>query len=137
MPFPLLISCALIIIIVSSSWFKYRTTLIPTNLIAGFSIVESIGIFVQLILAYQMGVYSTFSLTLIAALFLYGSNLFFGIVFLKQVKHDNAFKHWTLIFVYTHKSVFILGTIINFKFFRVIYGRLFDKDRFNAAFDEP
>lgn len=31
----------------------------------------------------------------------------------------------------------VIGSIVNFKFFRVIYARFFGKDNFNAAFDDP
>jgi hypothetical protein len=31
----------------------------------------------------------------------------------------------------------MIGGLINFKVFRLIYGRLFARDQFNAAFDEP
>lgn len=47
------------------------------------SLVETIGILMLIGLAYEMGVYSTFGLALVALIFLYGSNLFFTIVFLK------------------------------------------------------
>ena len=119
------------------SWIKYKTTLVSTNIIAAMSLVETIGILIQLILAYEMGVYSTFALTLIAALFLYGSNLFFAAVFLKNVTTDSAFKYWTLSYKVTYSITVFLGSVVNFKVYRVIYGRFFNLDHFNAAFDEP
>ncbi len=101
------------------------------------SLIETIGILWQLILAYEMGVYSTFSLTLLAALFLYGSNLFFAAVFLKTITTDQAFKYWSLTYRSTYSTVVLLGSVVNFKVYRVIYGRFFNLDHFNAAFDEP
>ena len=31
----------------------------------------------------------------------------------------------------------VIGSVLNFKFYRVIYGRFFGKDHFNAVFDDP
>lgn len=101
------------------------------------SLVETIGILMQLILSYQMGVYSTFALTLLSALFLYGSNLFFTAVLLRNVSMDSAFKYWSMSYQYTYGTIITLGSIANFKVYRVIYGRLFNLDNFNAAFDNP
>lgn len=88
-------------------------------------------------MAYEIGVYSTFGLALVALLFLYGCNLFFTIVFMKQVSTDSAFKYWGLTYKITMNTVIVIGSVMNFKFFRVIYGRFFAKDHFNAAFDDP
>ena len=93
-PFPLCIACILLSTIVFGSWLKFKETLVVTNLIAIMSIIETIGIFIQFILAYIMGLYSTFALTLVSFLFLFGSNLFFTLVFLKQIHNDSAFKYW-------------------------------------------
>ena len=69
--------------------------MLVTNLIVGISFIETLAIFVLAITAYDMGVYSTFGLALLALLFLYGSNMFFCLVFLKQVSgSDSAFKYW-------------------------------------------
>jgi hypothetical protein len=76
------------------SWIISKKTQIVSNLIAGISFVETVGILSQLVLSYQMGIFSTFGLTLVGAFFLYGSNLFFCLIFLKQVTQDLAFKYW-------------------------------------------
>jgi len=31
----------------------------------------------------------------------------------------------------------MLGSVVNFKLFRVIYGRFFGRDNFNASFEDP
>ena len=84
-----------------------------------------------------MGIFSTFGLTLVGAFFLYGSNLFFCMIFLKQVTQDLAFKYWSQNYHRTYKWILILGALSNFKLFRLIYGQLLGKEQFNAAFDEP
>ena len=89
-------------------------------------------------LTYEMGVYSSFALSLIGLIFLYGSNAFFALVFLKQVSGgDSAFKYWGLTYTNTQNATVALGSMLNFKLYRIIYGKLFGRDQFNAAFDEP
>lgn len=136
-PFPLCFACLFLTLIILVSWVKYKQTLISSNVIAAMSMVKTIGLLMQIILAYEMGVYSTFGLSLTAAFFLYGSNLFFSALFLKNVSNDSAFKHWRLSYRITYGTVVLLGSGVNFKVFRVIYGRFFNLDNFNAPFDEP
>lgn len=84
-PFPLLITSGFMLVIILGSWIITRKTQIVTNLIGTLSFIETIGILSQLVLSYQMGIFSTFGLTIVAAFFLYGTNLFFCMIFLKQV----------------------------------------------------
>ncbi|CDW75779.1 UNKNOWN [Stylonychia lemnae] len=136
-PFPLCFSCLFLSMIVILSWIKYRNTLVISNIIAIVSLVETIGILMLIILSYQIGVYSTFGLALVALLFLYGSNLFFAVVFMKQIHQDSAFKYWGITYKITNNVVVILGSVINFKVYRVIYARFFGRDNFNASFEDP
>ena len=84
-----------------------------------------------------MGVFSTFGLQLVAGVFLFGCNLFFSILFLKQTPLDNAFKFWTKNFKFTMKLIVGISGALNFKLFRIIYGRFLNKPHFNAVFDDP
>lgn len=100
------------------------------------SFIETVGIVAQLVQSYLMGIFSTFGLTLLSAFFLYGTNMFFCLIFIKQVTQDLAFKHWVKQHKFTYKTVLTLGGLMNFKLFRVIYGQFFGRDNFNAAFDD-
>jgi len=53
------------------------------------------------------------------------------------VRQDQAFKYWTINFSTTTNVVATIGTAINFKFYRMIYGRFLGFDKFNASFEEP
>jgi hypothetical protein len=53
------------------------------------------------------------------------------------VTADLSFKYWSQTYAKAHTWTLYLGSAVNFKFFRLIYGRLFARDDFNAAFDEP
>ena len=66
-----------------------------SNLIAVWSFIETIGILVEIILGYLMGIFSAFGLNLVGGLFLIGCNLFFCIVYEKQVTADMSFKYWS------------------------------------------
>jgi hypothetical protein len=114
--------------IVFASWLKHRQeTDITSNLIALISPIETIGIFAQAIQAYELGIFSTFGLSLISLLFLVGSNLFFFLNFLKQVQGvDRAFMHWSVTFKRTRTAIMLLGATLNFKVFRLIYSKLFN-----------
>ena len=76
-------------------------------------------------------------LVLMGVVFQYFTNLFFLVIYLKQVRGDQAFKHWLS---YNPKSA---GTIagfsflVNFKISRLFYSRLFGKDECNAPLEEP
>lgn len=56
-----------------------------TNIVCAISIFETIGLLMLVSMTYEMGVYSAFGLSLVALIFLYGSNVFFAVVFVKQV----------------------------------------------------
>ncbi len=123
--------------IVLLSYAKHKETLIVTNVIALVSVVESIGILAQIGLSFQMGIFSTFGLSMVSGVFLYGSNAFFTLVYMKQVGADLALKYWNTRYKPTNNLIKIAGGLCNFKVYRLIYGKLFGKDRFNAAFDDP
>ena len=84
-PYPLLIASGFLLVVIIGSKIISKKTQIVTNLIASLSFVETIGLLAQLVLSYQMGIFSTFGLSLLAAFFLHGTNLFFCLVFSKQV----------------------------------------------------
>ena len=137
-PFPLLIVCALLSLPVFVSYSKSRLTRVSSSLIALFSLMETVGLLVQTVLAYAMGVYATFALSLVALLFQYGCNLFFTMVYVKNVlSEDQAFKHWAAQYPGTQNAVVVTGTLVNFKVYRGIYCRLFSKPQFNSVFEDP
>lgn len=80
------------------SWaIKFRETLLATNVICVLALCETVALLALIALSFEQGVYSTFALSLIATIFLYGQNIFFAVVFSKQViPSDNAFKYWAL-----------------------------------------
>lgn len=48
-----------------------------------------------------------------------------------------AFKHWAQNYFRAYKVLLVLGGVCNFKLFRLLYGQLFGREVFNAAFDDP
>lgn len=81
--FPLCFTCIVLSAFVLIAKAKSKQTIIVSNIIAFISLVEAVGIFMQVILAYQIGLFATFALSLISILFLYGCNFFFWILYLK------------------------------------------------------
>ena len=81
LPFPLLIACGCLSLMVIVSYVRKRETQVVSNLIAVWSLIETVGIFVEIILGYLMGIYSAFGLSLVSGLFLIGCNLFFCIIY--------------------------------------------------------
>lgn len=79
---------------------------------------------------------STFGLSILSAFFLYGSNIFFTLVYRKYSKFDRTFKFWKHKHIKTFKIALVLGSALNFKLYRLFYGRLFEKSRFNVIFDD-
>ena len=51
-PFPLTYACVFLCLIVLASWIKHRQTILVTNFIIAISFIETIGIIVEVILAY-------------------------------------------------------------------------------------
>jgi hypothetical protein len=82
-PYPLLLTCLCLICIAAASKYKYKPTLLITTIIGLVSLVEGCGLILQTILAYRIGLYATFALTLVALLFHYGCNVFFCLIYLK------------------------------------------------------
>ena len=136
-PFPMIITICVLSLPIWLSYYRTKQTRVSTNLIAVISFIESVGIFVQTIEAYNMGVYSTFALTLLSLLFTYGCNMFFCIIYLKQVATDQAFKYWAANYSMSQNAIIAFGSLVNFKMFRLSYGRFLAKDYFNAVFEDP
>jgi len=136
-PFPLLITAILFLLLAGLSKFYDKGSLFLTNSIAGLSILESAGTMLQIYLAYELGVWSTFGLSILALVFLFGCNLFFFLIYLKQIRPDQAFKYWASHYSVASFIVSALSLLGNFKVFRMFYGRFFGFNFFNAPFDDP
>jgi hypothetical protein len=136
-PFPLLITAALLSLPIAYSKWRHPETLAPSCLIVVLSLTESIGLYVQLVHSYQLGIFSTFGLTLVAAGFLYGANLFMMLLFQRQISSgDTAFKHWVRHHRRPVRALLYLSGALNFKLLRGLYCRFLGKDCFNPVFDD-
>jgi len=67
-------------------------------------------------------------------IFHFATNLFFCLVYNKQVKSDMSFKHWQVVNQKVSNGVMILG-LLNYKIYRLLYSRLLGYDEFNAPLD--
>ena len=88
----------------------------------------------------MFGIFSTFSLTLVAGCFLYGANLFFMVVFRGQVYKgagDGAFKYWARNHKRWVKLWTYLGGALNFKLMRGLYCSWLGFEQFSPSFDDP
>ena len=134
-PFPLIIACLLLAILAYVSEVKIRSSLAVTNVIAFISIIEFVGILVLVVTARNIGLKSTFGLALAGLLFLLGANLFFGLIYRLQILSDPSLKYWSINYKNTQIIITVVSGLINFKFYRMIYGRFFGLDNFHAPFD--
>lgn len=65
----------------------------------------------------------------------YGINFFFLLVFTKTIRNDKAFSYWCEYNKKTTNWITVIGTIINFKMYRLFFSRLFGREEFNAPME--
>ena len=63
-------------------------------------------------------------------------NLFFQVVFQKQVMNDSTFRHWATYNKCTVRTITAFGFIFSFKVYRLLYSKFFGATRFDAPFDD-
>ena len=115
---------------------RNRESKIIANLIVFVCLMEPVVLITQYALATAYGIKPVVYLTGVAILFHFAANVFFGLVYTKQVKTDAAFKHWQSVNQKVSLTIQILG-FWNFKVFRLLYSRLFGRDEFNAPLENP
>jgi hypothetical protein len=93
-PFPILILTCFICVIPIVSKVRNRESKLVANLIVAISVTEPIGLIMQYVLSDSYGIKPAVYLTGFAILMHFATNLFFGLVYTKQVKSDQSFKHW-------------------------------------------
>lgn len=135
-PFPLTIMTLIGLVVFVKDKLKNPESRLVTNLIALLSILETIGLIFVVVLSNSYGIKPTFMLSTVALVFTYGFNLFFSLVYLRQLKQDPSFKYWEL--EYERSSLFIvsMGLFGNFKFFRMFYSKFKGKREYDAAFTD-
>ena len=110
---------------------------LTSNLIAVLSVFETIGMLSLLYQAYSFGIDPVTWMVFIGTVFQYLINFFFTLSYCQAVSTDAAFKHWKMYNPNISIIATILGLVLNFKVYRLLFGRLFAKDEFNAALMEP
>lgn len=106
------------------------------NMICILSVLETIGLICLVSLSSQYGIRPSYSLSACALMFLYGMNLFFSLVYFKQIKADIVFKYWEQEYPMSSLYIVSIGSLCNFKFFRMFYSRYQDKKNYNAPFQD-
>ena len=122
-PFPLLILALIGAIVIILDKRKHPSSRFFPNMICILSVLETIGLISLVSLSGQYGIRPTYSLAACALMFLYGMNLFFSLVYFKQIKTDIVFKYWEQEYQMSSLYIVATGSLGNFKFFRMFYSR--------------
>ena len=69
-------------------------------------------------------------------MFLYSLNLFFLLIYLKQLKLDSAFKYWEQEYELPTMEIVIASLFANFKLYRMFYTRFKLRKQFNAVIQD-
>ena len=93
-PFPLTILAIIGAVVIVWDKCKNRESRFYANMICMLSVLETVGLLFLVGLSAEYGIRPSFSLSFCALVFLYGLNLFFFVIYLKQLKLDSAFKYW-------------------------------------------
>ena len=88
-------------------------------------------------LAAEIDAWSIFAGSFISFVFLLLFDVFFFVIYMKELRTDASFKYWADRFRFTSKVVPFLALAFNFKLFRLFYSRLFGLDHFVAPFEQP
>ena len=136
-PFPMLAFCALTTIVVAIGNCKNKESRFIANLIVFWSIIEFLGMCIVLYLAVRFGIAPVVYMFLVAIMFTIATNLFFFVVFQKQVMNDQTFRHWANYNKCVVQTISILGLVFNFKVYRLLYSKFCGARRFDAPFADP
>lgn len=136
-PFPLLFICIILIVIVLYIKKKKPESRFITNIIVFWGFVEFIGMWLIFGLAASFGIAPVVFMLAIALLFMVATNVFFFIVFQRQIMNDTTFFHWVNYNKKTVKYISIVALIFNFKVYRLLYSKFCGDERFNAPFENP
>ena len=135
LPFPMLAFCVAVILpIAMISKCKSTQSGFVANLIVFGSIVEFLGMFVVLYYAYDFGIAPVVYMMLAAIMFTIAINLFFFIVFQKQIMNDLTFRHWAGYNKCNVNTISFFGLIFNFKMYRLLQSKFCGAKRFDAPF---
>lgn len=115
---------------------KFKQTRLLTSWIAILSLIETIGIIVLAALANDIGILPVYICAMVALVFTYGINIFFVLIYSKQVSTDAAFKYYKSYYNRTAIAIAVISTILNFSFFRTFYSKLFGKKQFDCTFQD-
>ena len=135
-PFPMVIAAIVCAFYLIKDKKKNPNSRFFASFISVLGLLESFGLVFLVILSKLYGIRPSYSLSLCALLFLIGLNLFFGIVYVKQLKSDSAFKYWEQEFEKSTFYIVCLGVCANCKTFRLFYCRYQDRKDFNAVFSD-
>ena len=91
--------------------------------------------FVVLYFAYRFGIAPVVYLMMVAIMFTIAINLFFLVVFKKQVMNDLTFRHWATYNKCTVRTISTFGFIFSFKVYRLLYSKFCGAKRFDAPFE--
>ena len=106
-----------------------------TNIIVFMGFVEFIGMWLILGLAASFGIAPVVYMLGIALLFMIATNLFFLIVFQRQIMNDTTFFHWASYNKSSVNAISIVAAIFSFKVYRILYSKFCGSERFNAPFE--
>ena len=136
-PFPMLAFFFLVAMVVAISKCKARKSRFVANLIVFGSIIETGGMIVVLYFAMDFGIKPVVYMLLFACMFTVAINLFFFIVFRKQIMNDLTFRHWVSYNKCSVNTISFFGLIFNFKIYRLLYSEFCGAKRFDAPFRDP
>lgn len=136
-PFPLLIIAIIATIAAVVIKHKKKETRFVATMIVFWSVIEFVGMIVVFYLASKFGIAPVVYMLLIAILLSVATNLFFFVVFLKQIMNDTTFFHWASFYKTTVKIISAIGLAFNFKVYRLLYSKMCGKKQFDAPFNDP
>ena len=136
-PFPMLAFFFIVAMVVAIAKCKARKSRFVANLIVFGSIIETGGMIVVLYFAMDFGIKPVVYMLLFACMFTVAINLFFFIVFRKQIMNDLTFRHWVSYNKCSVNTISIFGLIFNFKIYRLLYSEFCGAKRFDAPFRDP
>jgi hypothetical protein len=135
-PFPLTILAIIGTAIIALDKRKHPESRFYANLICLLSVLETVGLLFLVGLSSDYGIRPSFSLSFCALMFLYGLNLFFFVIYLKELKHDSAFKYWEQEYELSTMAIVVASLFGNFKLYRLFYSRFRHKKQFSAVFQD-
>lgn len=122
MPFPFLFLSLCLSLLVLGSYIKDKFfTKVPTNLIALIGSQELLIYILMVCYSGAMSLWIPFALSLVAVLALITANIWFYLMYKKDVMLDQTFAKWTRLFPKTQKYLTIVTLCVNFKVIKFVY----------------